>query len=195
MKYTSYSEFEDAKLKCRMCSVGKVYDCVVLSDGCKINPKVMIVGECPGADEVEQGKPFVGKSGKLLRYTLNEYGFRKTNSLISNTIPCRPENNKFPSDSKMVDACVYDWLKEEIYLTKPYCILLIGATPLKFLLSKQGITSLRGNWQDYRGIPCMPTYHPSYVLRKEHMEDGKNIKEDFVNDIRTVAIRAGLIKQ
>lgn len=194
MKYTSYSEFEDAKSKCSVCSVGKAYDCVVLSDGCKTNPKVLIIGEAPGSDEVDQGKPFVGKSGKLLRSTLNEFGFRKNNSLITNTIPCRPENNKFPSDSKIVDACVYDWLKEEIALTKPSCILLIGATPLKFLLSKQGITSLRGNWQDYRGIPCMPTYHPSYVLRKEYMEEGKKIKEDFISDIRTVAIKAGLIK-
>ena len=194
MQYESYQEFEKAKLLCRKCSVGLVYNCVVPSDGNKINPIVLIIGECPGSEEVIKKLPFVGKAGKLLRKTLNEFGYRKTNSLISNTIPCRPEDNKFPSDSKLIDDCVYEWLREEIELSKPKYILLIGATPLKFLLGLTGITKLRGKWVNYKDIQCMPTYHPSYVLRKEHMEEGKQIKADFVSDIKEVAIRAGFIK-
>jgi DNA polymerase len=62
------------------------------------------------------------------------------------------------------------------------------------LLLLTGITNLRGKWVDYNGIPCMPTYHPSYVQRKEHMEEGKQIKEDFISDIKTVAEKAGFIK-
>ena len=193
MKYLSYQDFEQNKLKCRECAVGKVYNCVVSSDGCKTNPKILVVGECPGSDEITLGKPFVGKSGKLLRATLNEFGYRKGNSLITNTIPCRPENNQFPKDSKMVDACVYQWLKEEILLTKPKYILLIGATPLKYLLGLNGITKLRGQWFEYNGIQTMPTYHPSYVLRKEYMEEGEQIKEDFRNDIKDTAIKAGFV--
>ena len=189
----NYQEFEEAKLKCRACEVGNVYNCVVPSDGNKKNPTVLIAGEAPGADEVIALKPFVGKAGKLLRKTLNEFGYRKTNSLITNTIPCRPEDNQFPKDSKLVDNCVYDWLQKEIEITKPKYILLIGATPTKFLLSMSGITKLRGQWFEYRGIPCMPTYHPSFVLRKQYMAEGKEIQKNFAQDIKTVAEKAGFI--
>jgi DNA polymerase len=194
----NYRSFEEAKIKCRDCLIGKCYNVVVPSDGCKTNPIVLIIGEAPGSDEISLLRPFVGKSGKLLRYTLNQFGYRKSNSLISNTIPCRPENNKFPHDSELVEDCVKKWLKEEIELTNPHYILLIGATPLRYLIGLSGITKLRGQWLEYdpmnKKIPCMPTYHPSYVQRKEHMEDGKRIKEEFISDIKMVAEKAGFIK-
>ena len=97
MMFTTYKQFEEAKTKCRKCEVGNVYDKVVLSDGCK-TARIMIIGEAPGADEVEQGRPFVGKAGKLVRETIKEFGYDETITLISNVIPCRPENNKFPKD-------------------------------------------------------------------------------------------------
>jgi len=187
----NYSSFEEAKLKCRACAIGKVYNCVVPSDGCKTSPIVLICGEAPGSEELEQLKPFVGKAGKLLRATLNKFGYNKGNSLITNTLPCRPENNKFPEDSKLVDMCVYDWLRQEIEITKPKYILLIGATPLKFILSQSGITRLRGKWFEYNGIPCMPTFHPSYVLRKQYMDEGEQIRNAFEDDIQCVADKAG----
>lgn len=190
-KTMDYKDFEANKEKCRDCSVGLVYNKVVLSDGCKINPIVLIIGECPGADEIVVGKPFVGKAGKLLRSTLNQFGYNKGNSLITNTIPCRPQDNKFPVDSKLVDDCVYNWLRIEIEITKPKYLLLIGATPMKFLLGKMGITSLRGKWYSYNNIPCMPTYHPSYVLRKQYMDEGDDIREAFKMDISEVARKAG----
>jgi DNA polymerase len=197
--YENYEEFEACKLQCRDCEVGAVYDKVVASDGCKEKPIVMIVGECPGRDEVEQGKPFVGKAGKLLRATLNEFGFRKTKAIISNVIPCRPENNKFPQDSSLVKACYKQWLMEEIKLLRPKFLLLLGAQSLKYLLGMQGITKLRGSWyplilQADHYCECMPTFHPSYVQRKEHMKEGKEIKEAFLRDIKEVAKRAGFHK-
>lgn len=194
-----YKEFEEAKLKCRDCLIGQVYNCVVPSDGNKINPIVMIIGEAAGADELIEGKPFIGKAGKLLRSTLNKFGYRKNNSLISNTIPCRPLDNKFPSDSELVEDCVKKWLKKEIELTNPKYILLIGATPLRYLMNLSGITKLRGNWLEYdprnKNIPCMPTYHPSYVLRKQYMAEGKEIRNNFEQDIKEVAEKAGLLKK
>lgn len=189
----TYKDFEEAKLKCRSCSVGLTYNCAVPSDGCKVNPVVLIVGESPGSDELIFLKPFVGKAGKLLRSTLNKFGYRKNNSLITNTIPCHPENNKFPQDNSLVMSCVKKWLYKEIELTNPKLMLLVGAVPTKFLLAKTGITKLRGKWFEYNGIPCLPTYHPSYVLRKEYMEEGKQIKQDFISDIEMVAKRAGFI--
>jgi len=197
MKFKSYEEFESRKVKCRDCFVGGTYSKVVPSDGCKSVPIVMVIGECPGADEVISGLPFVGKAGKLLRPTLNEFGFSKFNTLISNVMPCRPENNKFPTDRTIVHDCYSKWLREEILLTKVKYLLLLGAQPLKILIGQQGITKVRGQWFDLsfeehnrNTIKALPTFHPSYVLRKEHMAEGKEIKEQFRNDIKEVAIKA-----
>jgi len=206
-----YQTFEESKLKCRDCFIGKVYDRVVPSDGNKVNPIVLIIGEAPGKDEVSEGFPFVGKAGKLLRRTLNKFGFNKKNALITNTIPCRPQDNKFPKDNDIIKSCVQKWLLQEIVLTSPKYIMLVGATPTRFLLGLTGITKLRGQWHDLwfpnhpselnsppdfnkivtpdfgRLIKCMPIYHPSYVLRKEYMDEGDQIREEFIGDIKEVA--------
>ena len=191
-----YTVFEEAKVACRDCEIGKVYNRVICSDGCKVNPLVVICGEAPGKDEVTEGKPFVGKAGKLLRSTLNEFGFKRSNSLITNVIPCRPENNKFPSDNKLVNSCVSKWLKNEIEILSPKYMLLVGAKPLKFLLGTTGITKLRGEWYSLfdSEILCMPTFHPSYVLRKQYMKEGDEIKNSFRQDIKEVAIKSGFIQ-
>lgn len=196
--YNNYEEFEEAKIKCEGCSVWACYKKVVPSDGCKLSPKVMVIGEAPGASELIENKPFVGKAGKLLRKTLNENGFDNSNTIISNVLPCRPENNKFPKDDKVVKNCFDLWLAVEIHLTKPEYIITLGAQPLKFLLGLKGITKLRGKWYDYvvdedHIVSCMPTFHPSYVLRKQYMSSGEEITDNFKNDIKTVAIEAGLI--
>jgi DNA polymerase len=191
MKYRNYLEFDTAKQKCRDCYVGRIYNCVVPSDGNKVSPTILIIGEAAGSRELEILKPFVGKAGKLLRSTLNQFGFNESNSLITNTIPCRPENNKFPKDRKIVNSCVERWLRQEIILTNPKYIILVGATPTKYLLGLSGITKLRGQWFTLpnfdRNIQCMPIYHPSYVNRKKYMAEGKQIEADFINDIKEVA--------
>lgn len=191
--YENYQEFEECKLKCRDCEVGLVYDKVVASDGCKTNPVVMVIGEAPGRDEIDEGKPFVGKAGKLLRSTLSKYGYTADNHIISNTIPCRPEKNKFPKDKQMVMDCVKKWLINEIDILKPKYILLIGATPMKYLLNMIGITKLRGKTFYFQGVECMPTYHPSYVLRKQYMKEGDEIRKAFENDIKTVAEKVKIL--
>lgn len=195
--FNNYESFNLAKKNCNICSVGKVYNKVVCSDGNVENPTVIIIGECPGSDEIDQGIPFVGKAGKFLRSTLNEFGFRTTNSLISNVMPCRPENNKFPKDDDLVKSCFNKWLKIEISLTNPKYLLLVGAQPLKFVLGLNGITKIRGKWclfaNNGMSIHVMPTFHPSYVLRKMHMENGKKIVEEFKSDIKALAISAGFL--
>lgn len=194
MKYKNYEEFNIAKSQCRMCEIGKFYNKVVLSDGNKINPKIVLIGEAPGKEELlvePNGKPFVGKAGKLLRSTLEEAGLTLNDILITNTIPCRPLDNKFPSDSSLVKNCKNMWLKEELLLTSPSLIILIGAKPLKFILDIDGITKVRGEiyYRKINGktVKLMPICHPSYVLRKMYMEEGKKIMEDFKNDIKKAA--------
>jgi len=196
-QYNSYSEFETAKKACRACPVGPVYNCVVCSVGNKIDPKVIICGEAPGREEILHNPPtpFIGKAGQLLRKVLRENGFTKENSLITNTIPCRPLDNKFPPDNEVVKQCKNVWLREELRLTNPDILLLVGAKPLKFLLDMDGITRIRGQWirrkLNGKVISIMPTFHPSFVLRKEYMEEGKQIMSDFKNDIVKVASQAG----
>ena len=195
--YTSYLDFEADKSICRACEIGQAYQRVVLSDGCKSKPLVLILGEAPGADEVAEGKPFVGKAGKLLRSVLNDNGFNKRNALISNVIPCRPKDNVFPQDGSLVTRCYDKWLKQEVLLTKPHYVILLGAQPLKYVLGLTGITKLRGNYYDLpfseMSSKCMPTFHPSYVLRKQYMEGGKQIRQQFEDDIRGVAKLAGFL--
>ena len=199
-EYGSYCDLNRAKKLCRSCPIFQDYGKVVLSDGCE-KPKVLIIGECPGKDEVVAGMPFVGKAGKLLRPILNKLGFRKTNALITNVIPCRPKDNQFPNDEDLVTSCMQRWLFQEIVLTKPDYILLLGATPTHHLLGLKGITKIRGVWVALpfwldlgKNIMCMPTLHPSYVLRKENMEGGDVVKAQFESDIRSVAEKAGFWK-
>lgn len=144
--FDSYKEFEEVKLNCRQCEIGQIYNQVVPSEGNKINPIVTIIGEAPGHDEVKNKRPFVGKAGACLRQTLNKYGFRKSNTLISNVIPCRPEKNKFPNDKDIVNNCLQRWLIEELKLVKPSYLLLLGNQPLKYILGLTGITKKRGEW-------------------------------------------------
>lgn len=194
--FNTYEEFNKVKELCRECPIGKVYDRVVLSDGCHNFPSVIIFGEAPGKEELVEGRPFVGKAGKILRSVLEKYGYNDSNSIISNVIPCRPENNKFPSDSNLVKECVNRWLKKEIELLKPSYMLLLGAQPLKYILNMSGITKVRGSWYNVpwdSNIQCMPTFHPSYVARKQYMKEGKDIQAYFEQDIKTVAEKAGII--
>ena len=199
MSYTSYTEFNEAKIKCRECMVGLIYNSVVASDGNTENPKIIVIGEAPGADEIKEGRPFVGKAGKLLRQELEKNGINGSNSLITNTMPCRPLNNKFPKDDKLVYRCRNRWLKHELNLLKPDVVLLIGSTPLKYCLGLKGITRKRGTvytmklketGHKTKIVPCL---HPSYVLRKQYGADGETIVKQFESDIRLTAEIAGLL--
>ena len=189
-----YSRFEAAKAQCNACPLRAVYNRVVGSDGCKQHPKVVVVGEAPGADEVTEGRPFVGRAGKILRGALNDYGFRKGNTLITNTIPCRPPDNNYPVDRALVSSCMDRWLRPELSLLQPEIILLLGGKALKAVLGMDGITKLRGQWFHVDIGEChaavMPTFHPSYVLRTLNAGDTDTVAV-WHEDLIAVAQRAG----
>lgn len=186
-----YESFNAEKLKCRACYVGKVYDCVVGSVGNKVDPSVVVIGEAPGREEVQQGIPFVGKAGKRLRIVLNACGFRQGNSLITNTIPCRPRDNQFPQVTPIVRDCVQRWLLHELAILRPPFILLLGNSPLKALFGVTGITKYRGHTGILDGSTCVFTFHPSFVERKLNMANGEVILGQFTEDVRKVAELAG----
>jgi uracil-DNA glycosylase family 4 len=197
--YKNYAEFNRAKQGCRACEIGKVYNCVVGSEGCTDNPLVMIVGEAPGADEVRRRRPFIGKSGQVLRRALRPCGYTKHNTLISNTIPCRPLDNQYPDDTLLVGECMARWLHPEIMLLRPKYMLILGAKALNAIFGLDGITARRGKWLllETGGlrIECLPTYHPSYVLRVRKLKGGHRKVADFVADIREVAACAGFLPE
>lgn len=147
---------------------------LVFADGNPSAP-VMFVGEAPGEDEDRQGKPFVGVSGQLLDHMLNAAGLdRKTNAYISNILFWRPPGNRSPTDAEI--ASCLPFCERHIALVKPQFLVLLGGVAAKSLLrTKEGITRMRGRWVDYtpplgsglaEPIPCMPMYHPAYLLRQ-----------------------------
>ena len=135
-----------------------------------INATLMFVGEAPGADEDEQGEPFVGKAGQMLTNIIHAMGLSRETVYLTNILKCRPDmpvqtTGTRPPTPDEIATCG-PWLREQIDLIQPKVIVALGSTAMKGLLGKLGgITKLRGHWHVYRGIPVMPTYHPAYLLR------------------------------
>ena len=150
-----------------------------------INAQLMFIGEAPGADEDEQGEPFVGKAGQLLTKIIQTMGMSRGAVYIANILKCRPDTpgqasgNRKPTAEEM-QTCI-PFLHEQIDLIRPKVIVALGATAVEGLLGKTiGITRLRGQWRTYRGIPLMPTYHPAYLLRNQAMSEKRRVWEDML---------------
>jgi DNA polymerase len=147
--------------------------------------RLMFVGEAPGADEDIQARPFVGRAGQLLTRIIEAIGFKREDVLIGNVNRCRPPGNRAPTTDE-AEMCK-PFLLREIAAVQPEVIVVLGNTAMKNLLNtKEGITKLRGNFQDYKGIKVMPTFHPAYLLRdpskkKETWEDLKKVR-DFLDE-------------
>lgn len=124
----------------------------------------------PGADEDTTGKPFVGRAGKYLHAMFRFIQLDTNEDLyITNIVKDRPPNNRPPTDEEM--AACGPWLDEQIKIIQPKLIVAVGNTALKYFTGKAGITKMRGKWLEYKGVPMMPIYHPSYLLRNEYQKD------------------------
>jgi uracil-DNA glycosylase len=150
-----------------------------------INAQLMFVGEAPGADEDQQGEPFVGAAGQLLTKMIQAMGLTRGTVYIANILKCRPDTpgqaygNRKPTPEEM-QTCI-SWLHEQIDLIQPKVLVGLGATAIEGLLGKtMGITRLRGNWHSYRNIPLMPTYHPAYLLRNQAVSEKRRVWEDLM---------------
>jgi DNA polymerase len=158
------------------------------------NPKarLMFVGEAPGADEDAQGKPFVGRAGQLLTKMIEAMGMKREEVIIGNVNRCRPPGNRQPTLEEA--AICRPFLFREIATIKPDVIVVMGNTALRNLLeAREGITRVRGKFQDFRGIKVMPTFHPAYLLRdpskkRETWADLKMVMEylESVREKRTI---------
>ena len=158
-----------------------------------IDAQLMFVGEAPGADEDQQGEPFVGKAGQLLTKIIQTTGLQRGDVYIANILKCRPDTpgqsagNRKPTPEEMKTCIPY--LHEQIDLIRPKVLVALGATAVEGLLGKTiGITKLRGNWQTYRGIPLMPTYHPAYLLRNQALSEKRRVWEDMLQVMEKLGI-------
>ncbi|MCE5255767.1 MAG: uracil-DNA glycosylase [Spirochaetaceae bacterium] len=164
-----FSALQEKVLACQACVLGSGRKNVVFGQGVQ-NPMVLVVGEGPGAEEDNQGLPFVGASGKLLDKMLASIGLsRETNCYIANVVKCRPPNNREPAPDERAQCMPF--LQQQIQLLAPKAILCAGRTAAQALLSTaEGINRMRGKTYDYEGIPLIATYHPSALLRDETLK-------------------------
>ncbi len=168
---------------CTRCPLYEGRTKIVHSTG-NFQADLMFVGEAPGADEDASGLPFVGRAGQLLTKIIEGIGMKREDVLIGNINRCRPPGNRQPTLSE-AHTC-RPFLMREIAVVQPKIIVVMGNTAMKNLLdTKEGITKLRGEFQDYFGVKVMPTFHPAYLLRdprkkREVWEDMKKVR-DFLN--------------
>lgn len=156
---------------CQRCELGAKRTNAVVGRG-NLNAPIMIIGEAPGQNEDETGKPFVGKAGQLLEKIMAAVKLDSERDVyICNMIKCRPPANRTPTNQE-VEACK-PYLLEQIRLVDPKIILFTGATALKGLTGeKRGITKIRGEWMEWEGRLCMAIFHPAYLLRNPSRQQG-----------------------
>lgn len=182
---------------CRRCRLCEQRNSIVFGSGNE-NARLVFVGEGPGADEDEQGLPFVGRAGQLLTQMIDgtaakdNLPLRREDCYIANVVKCRPPENRTPQPDEM-EICG-QFLFRQLMAMRPKAICALGATAAKALLnSKEGVTKMRGNWHTWHGIPVMVTYHPSYLLRaynaeakKEAWLDLRKLFHFVLDDTKTV---------
>jgi len=184
--------FEDIRAdvgECVRCPLHQGRNTIVHTEG-QTTARLMFVGEAPGADEDASGRPFVGRAGQLLNKIIEAIGLKREDVLIGNVNRCRPPGNRTPTTDE-AHTCK-PFLLREINIARPDVIVVLGNTAMKNLLdTKEGITRLRGQFQDYRGIKVMPTFHPAYLLRdpskkREVWDDMKKVR-DYLNETKREA--------
>jgi DNA polymerase len=149
---------------CRLCQLAKTRHNLVFGDG-NSHAQIVFVGEAPGADEDEQGLPFVGRAGQLLTdIIVKGMKLDRKDVYICNILKCRPPGNRNPLPDE-ISKCE-PFLKKQLQIISPKIICALGTFAAQTLLKTDiPISALRGRFNYYEGIKLMPTYHPAYLLR------------------------------
>jgi uracil-DNA glycosylase len=151
--------------ECTRCPLHHARRTIVFGEGSS-KARLMFVGEGPGADEDKEGRPFVGKAGRLLTRMIQAMGLDREDVYIANVVKCRPPGNRDP-EAQEINTCM-PFLDAQISDIAPEVIVALGRTAAHALLgTKDSLTKLRGRFHQRNGIPIMPTYHPSFLLREE----------------------------
>ena len=173
---------EEVRVCCK-CELVSTRNKVVPGEG-NPNARIMFIGEAPGADEDEQGRPFVGRAGQLLENILTACGLKRTDVFIANILKCRPPENRDPKAEEIV--CCLPVLQRQIEIISPEVIVALGAHAARTLLnSNESIGQLRGRFHEYSigpdkpTIKFMATYRPAYLLKNYSPENRRRVWEDM----------------
>jgi uracil-DNA glycosylase len=172
---------------CRRCKLAPGRKNIVFGSG---NPKaeLMFVGEAPGAEEDDQGLPFVGRAGQLLTKIIESIGLRREEVYICNILKCRPPENRNPEGDEI--ASCEPFLFRQVAAVQPKVICALGTFAAQTVLrTKEAVGRLRGQFFLYRGVQLMVTFHPAYLLRnpgekRKVWEDVQKIR-DYLRPLRT----------
>ncbi|QJE96415.1 uracil-DNA glycosylase [Luteolibacter luteus] len=173
--------------------LGTLRSTMVFSTG---NPEadLMLVGEAPGYQEEQQRQPFVGAAGQKLNEILKAMGLSREAAYISNIVKFRPAmpgqttNNRKPSVEEMA-SCI-SFIRAEVEIVKPKCIIALGGTAAEGLLGLTGsVSAMRGSWHEFAGIPVRVTYHPAYLLHNNSgSQDKRRVWEDMLEAMEKLGL-------
>ncbi|SHF46155.1 uracil-DNA glycosylase [Caloramator proteoclasticus] len=176
------SNIDELKLyvnNCNRCRLSQRRKNVVFGEG-NLNAKLMLIGEGPGEEEDNTGRPFVGKAGKLLDKMLETINIKREEVYIANIVKCRPPNNRIPFEDEARSCIVY--LRKQVAIVKPKIIVCLGSTAARYVINENiKITKDRGIWYKKGDFYIIATFHPAALLRDENKkklawEDLKKIK-------------------
>ncbi len=202
MKEKELEELQQIVSICTKCKLHTTRTQTVFGEGSP-NAQILFIGEGPGMQEDLSGRPFVGRAGELLTRLIEKgMGLPRSSVYIANITKCRPtvdlqmKKDRAPEKDE-VESCS-PYLLKQIEIISPKVIVTLGNPSTKFLLqTEKGITAIHGKWHDFRGIPVMPTYHPSYVLRNggENSQVQKDVWEDLMQVLDKLGIpRKAVVK-
>jgi uracil-DNA glycosylase family 4 len=181
----SLERIADEVRACRRCGLHRGRRQAVPGEGAA-PARLMLIGEGPGQQEDEAGRPFVGAAGQLLDRMLAAIRLDRSDVYIANVVKCRPPGNRTPTDDEALACAPY--LARQIALVDPEVIVTLGATAARALLGTDvRITRIRGHWQTLGERAVMPTYHPAFLLRDPRQ------KAVVWDDLRAVAARLGIV--
>jgi DNA polymerase len=171
------AEIRDDLGECTRCRLAERRTHIVFGEGSAEAP-VVFVGEGPGADEDRSGRPFVGRAGELLTRIIASVGWSREDVYICNIVKCRPPENREPELDEV--ASCRPFLERQLLAIRPRAIVTLGKPATQTLLGRAvAITKVRGIWQEWAGIPLMPTYHPAYLLRNYTRETRQAVWDDL----------------
>ncbi len=150
--------------RCRKCRLYKSRKHAVPGEG-SISSGIFFVGEAPGKNEDEQGRPFVGLSGKFFNRMLEKIGLSRNKIFVTGSVKCRPPNNRTPKDDEL-KICKENWLSKQIEIIEPGLVVALGKVALQQVLEEEdNLEKIHGQVRTFNGRKCLITFHPAAAMR------------------------------
>lgn len=165
---------------CKLCELAESRTNTVPGSGRMKNVELVFVGEAPGRNEDQAGKPFVGAGGRLLDELINHAGLNRDEVYVTNIVKCRPPNNRKPELDE-IQVCTANYLERQIKILDPLLICSLGATALEYFTGQKSIGAAHGKLTRSKNeYSLFPTYHPASIFRN------RSLKEFLKTDIEKI---------